>query len=137
MPPGSRSPLAQSAGHEVFDLRGWDTQPGRSLNPIFRDQRARNIVAVACALFDRMARRHPVAVVIKQHPGEQAWLVSAGAGGALSGIAGEPHPNRIPERLIDDWLVFAGVGLALVNDLAAIDAVPQRQVERPTRARAQ
>src|SRR5215813_1476610 len=117
----------------MVDLRGWETQSSRSLGLIFGDQRARNIVAVACALFDRIARRHPIAIAIKQHPGEQAWLVSAGAGVALGGIAGEPHPNRIPERLIDDWLVFAGVGLALVNDLAAIGAVPQHQVERPTR----
>src|SRR5262249_35854579 len=35
-------PLAHSAGHEVFDLRGWDTQPSRSLGPIFGDQRPRN-----------------------------------------------------------------------------------------------
>src|SRR5215831_8757860 len=114
-------PLAHSADHQVFNLRGWDTQSGRSLGLIFGDQRARDIVAVARALFDRIARRHPVAVAIKQHPDEQAWLVSAGGGGALSGIAGEPHLNRIPQRLIDDWRVFASMGLALVNNLAAID----------------
>jgi hypothetical protein len=43
------------------------------------DQRAGDIVAVARALFDRIARRHPVALAIKQQPGEQARLVSAWA----------------------------------------------------------
>src|SRR6516162_2821314 len=33
---------------------------------------------------------------------------------------GEPHLNRIPQRLVDDWRVFARMGLSLVNDLAAI-----------------
>ena len=43
--------------------------------------------------------------------------------------------NRIPERLIDDRRVFAGMGLALVNDLATIDTVLQNQVERAARER--
>jgi hypothetical protein len=127
--------VAHSSGYELLDLRGWDTQPGRSLGLICGDQRARDIVAVARALFDCIARRHAVAVAIKQHPGEQAWLVSAGAGGALSGIAGELRLHRIPPRLIDDRRMFARIGLALVNDLAAIDAVPQHQIERPARER--
>src|SRR5208283_849459 len=55
------------------------------------------------------------------------------AGVALGGIAGEPHLNRIPQRMVDDRRVFAGMGLSLVNDLAAIGAVPQHQVERPAR----
>src|SRR5262249_15384053 len=126
-------PLAHSAGHELFDLRGWDTQPGGSLGLIFGDQRARDIVVVARALLDRVGRCHPVAVAVKQHPGEQAWLVSSGARVALRGMVGELRLNRIPEWLIDDRRVFAGMGLSLVNDLAAIDAVLQYQVERTAR----
>src|SRR6516164_694756 len=48
-------------------------------------------------------------------------------------MAGELRLNRIPKRLIDDRRVFARIGLALVKDLAAIDAVLQYQVERPAR----
>ena len=51
----------------------------------------------------------------------------------LRGIAGEPHLNRIPQRLVNDWRVFARMGLSLVNDLAAVGAVLQHQVERPAR----
>src|SRR6516164_160586 len=91
------------------------------------------LVVVAPALLDRVARRHPVALGVEQDPREQARLVRAGAGGALDSIAGEPHLSRIPQQLINDWRMFARMGLSLVNDLAAIGAVPQHQVERPAR----
>ena len=69
--------MAHSAGHEMLDLPGWNAQGGGAFALILGDQRAGDIVAVARALFDRIARRHPVALGIKQHPGEQARLVSA------------------------------------------------------------
>jgi hypothetical protein len=125
--------LAHSAGHEMLDLRGWNAQGGGAFALILGDQRAGDIVAVARALFDRVGRRHAVPVAIKQHPGEQAWLMRAGDGVALGGIASKLCLNRIPERLIDDWRVFAPVGLELVNNLAKIDAVPQHQVEPTAR----
>jgi hypothetical protein len=58
-------PLAHSARHEQFDIRGWDTQSGRPLGLIFGDQRAGDIVVVARASFDRVGRRHAVSVAIK------------------------------------------------------------------------
>jgi len=41
-----------------------------------------------------------------------AWtmVLSACAGGGLGGIAGELHLNRIPQRLVNDWRVFARMG---------------------------
>ena len=77
-----------------------------------------------------MARRHPIAVVIKKHTGEEARLAISRAQVPLGGIAGKLSLDRILQRLIDDWRVFAGMGLSLVNDLAAIEAVLQNQVER-------
>src|SRR6516225_8094225 len=132
---GIAKPMARSAGHQLLDLRGGDAQSGRSLGPMSGDQRARDIVAVARALFDGIARRYAVAVAIIQQPGEQPGLVSAGASVATGGIASEPRLNRIPKRLIDDRNVLAGMALALVNDLPAIDAVLQDQVERAARER--
>ena len=55
----------------VARSRGRNPQPGGVVGPISRDYRARDIVAVAGALLDGMARRHPVAS--KQHAGEEAW----------------------------------------------------------------
>ena len=112
--------MAHSAGHQLFDLRGWDAQPGGPVGLIFGDQPVGDIIAVVRALFDCVARCHPVAVVVKQNAGEQARLVSACAGVARGGIGGKLLLNRIPQRLIDDPRVFAGVGLALVNDLARL-----------------
>ena len=117
----------------MLDLPGGNARGGGAFAPILGDPRAGDIVAVARTFFDRIARRHPVALGIKQHPGEQARLLSACGGVALGGIAGEPHLNRIPQRRVDDWRVFARMGLSLVNDLAMIGAVPQHQVERPAR----
>jgi len=41
--------------------------------------------------------------------------------------------NRIPQRLIDDRRMFAGMGLSLVNNLAPIGPVLQDLVERAAR----
>src|SRR5215472_5752700 len=117
----------------MLDLPGWDPQSGRSLGLIFGDQPMGDIIAVARALFDCVARRHPVAIAIKQQAGEQARLASPWAGVARGGIGGKLLLNRIPHRLIDNRRVFAGVGLLLVDDLAPIETVPQHQVERTAR----
>src|SRR6266446_976462 len=79
-----------------------------------------------------MARRHPIALAIKQDTDEEAGWASFSAIVALGGVAGELGLDSIPERLIDDRLVFAKIGLFVVNDLAAINAVLQHQVERTT-----
>src|SRR6202035_2805297 len=76
-----------------------------------------------------MARRHPIAIAIKQHASEEARLPSFSAR-ALGGVAGKLRLHGIPERLIDNRLVFAKMGLLVVDDLAPIDAVLQHQVER-------
>src|ERR1700732_3740070 len=79
-----------------------------------------------------MARRHPIGVAIKKHADEEAGWASFSAIVALGGVAGELGLDGIPERLIDDRLVFAKMGLFVVNDLAAINAVLEHQVERAT-----
>src|SRR6202035_6154630 len=82
-----------------------------------------------------MARRHPVAVAIKQHVGEQAGLVSSCARIPLGGVAVKLSLDRVPQRLIDYRRVLARMELALVNYVAAIGTVLQHQVERAARER--
>src|SRR4029077_2782639 len=88
------------------------------------------IVAVARALLYRMARRHPIAVAIKQQAGKEARLTMSCACVPLGGVAGKLCLNRIPQRLIDDRRVLTRMGLLLVDDLASIDPVLQHQIER-------
>src|ERR1700746_2954000 len=80
-----------------------------------------------------MARRHPIAISIKQHTGEEARLAISRARVPLGGIAGKLSLNGVPQRLIDDRRVLARMGLLLVNDLASVNAVLQHQVERAAR----
>jgi len=102
-----------------------------STNPFTHTGAAFLVGGRACSsLLDGMARCHPVPVAIKQHAGEEARLLSSSALVALGGVAGELGLDRIPERLIDDRLMFARMGLFVMNDLAPVNAVLQHQVER-------
>src|SRR5580693_4701559 len=130
MLPGWQKPSVHSVAHELFDLRRRNPQPSGVVGPIFRDQRAGDIVAVTHALLDGMAWCHPVAVAIKQHASEEARLPSFSALVPLGGVAGKLRLDRIPERFIDDRLMFAKIGLLVVNDLAPVNAVLQHQIER-------
>jgi hypothetical protein len=49
---------------------------------------------------ERMARRHPIAVAVKQHAGEEARLARSSVIVVLGGVAGKPGLDCIPERLI-------------------------------------
>jgi hypothetical protein len=60
--------------YQLFDLSGRDPQRDGVLGPILCDQRASDIVAVARALLNCMAQRHPMAVAIEQQAGEEARL---------------------------------------------------------------
>src|SRR6202047_4941875 len=82
-----------------------------------------------------MARRHPIAVAIKQQAGEEARLTMSSACVPLGGVAGKLCLNRIPQRLIDDRRVLTRMGLLLVDDIASIDPVLQHQIERTARER--
>ena len=112
-----------SIAYKLLNLGGRNPQPGGGLGPIFRDWRAGDLVAVARAPLDGIARRHPIAVAIKQHASEEARPASFSAIVALGGVAGKLCLNRIPERLIDDRFVFSSMGLPVVNNLAAIDGL--------------
>src|SRR6202047_4844251 len=76
-----------------------------------------------------MARRHPIAVAIKQQAGEEARLTMSSACVPLGGVAGKLCLNRIPQRLIDDRRVLTRMGLLLVDELPSIDPVLQHQIE--------
>jgi hypothetical protein len=101
-----------------------------STNPFTHTGAAFLVGGRACSsLLDGMARCHPVPVAIKQHAGEEARLRSFSAIVVLGSVAGKLRLDRIPQRLIDDRLMFAKIRLLVVNDLAAIDTVLQHQAK--------
>ena len=103
-----------------------------STNPFTHTGAAFLVGGRACSsLLDGMARCHPVPVAIKQHAGEEARLRSFSAIVVLGSVAGKLRLDRIPQRLIDDRLMFAKIRLLVVNDLAAIDTVLQHQELSP------
>ena len=59
-----------------------------------------DIVAVARALLDCMARRHPIAVAIKQHASEEARLASFSIIVALGRVAGKLGLDRLSGRSV-------------------------------------
>src|SRR6266849_5456649 len=77
-----------------------------------------------------MGRGHAVALAVEQQPGEQAGVLNPNAGAALGGVLRESGVHGVPQCGVDDRLVFAGIGLILVDGLAAINPVLQYQVER-------
>src|ERR1700730_12768293 len=77
---------------------------------------------------DGMARRHPIAVAIKQHADEEVGWGSFSAIVVLGGVAGEPGLHSIPELVIDDRLVFAKIRFAVDDDeLAVLRPVTERR----------
>ena len=125
-----REQPADSIGDKGLDLGGREAQPGGRRGLALGDQRARDIIAVAGAVLDRMRRGHPMAVAVKDQPGQQARAFDMAAASVLDCVLGEPPLHRIPQLLVDDRLVLTGIGVVAVDDLAAVDPVPQHQVER-------
>src|ERR1700738_2500488 len=139
-PPPPRAPPAPGGGRRWGGAAGGgacarEPQPGGGLGPMLCGQRAGDIVAVERAFLAGMAWRHPVAVAIKQHAGEEAGMARSSTASAPGRIAGELLLNGIPQRLIDDRRVFATIELAPVNDFAVIGVVLQHQVECAARER--
>jgi len=112
LPPGKpqfvRRPIAQ-AGNLAVHLG--DVRPTRPIVPI------------AASVATRVSGARPQAGHRRQRGGTRALDLSPLCRTRLG----------IPQRLINDWRVFARMGLSLVTDLAAVGAVPQHQVERPAR----
>jgi hypothetical protein len=96
-------------------------RPAGVARPTPGDQRAGDVIAVTPAVLDRMG--HALALTIEQQPGEQARVLHPETCAALDRVGGEPGLDRIPQTLIDDCGVLAGIGLVLVDDLAAVDPV--------------
>src|SRR5437667_12703876 len=71
-----------------------------------------------------------MSLTIEQQAGKQAGILHVFAGAVLHRVGGQLGLYLVPQRLVDDRHVLAGVMLVLMNDLAPIDPVLQHPVQR-------
>ena len=76
-----------------------------------------------------MGRRHPIAAGIDDQTGQQTRRLRAHRQCTLLPIGRKLVLDDLPKPRIEDGLVGARVGFALVNNVAPIDPVLQHQIE--------
>jgi hypothetical protein len=91
--------------------------------------RQRNIVAIPDAGLGRMRRHHAVACVIEQHPAQQ-MIACAASTGLYGPLIGKLLLDRIEQGALHDWWLLPRQDVALVLDLADIEAVAQEVEQR-------
>src|SRR5882762_9666928 len=77
-----------------------------------------------------VGRRHPMPLAIEQQAGKQAGILHFLAVTVLHRVGGQLDLYLVPQRLVDDRPVLAGVMLVLMDDLAPVDPVLQHPVQR-------
>src|SRR5581483_2921685 len=93
------------------------------------DERPRDVITIACSLFDGMAWGQPFASFVKGQAGKEAWLLCVRPGLSIDAILSKDGLNLVPERLVCDCRVFSRIAAAFMGDLAAIDAILQHQIK--------
>jgi hypothetical protein len=79
--------------------------------------------------------RHPIAAGIDDQTGQQTRRLRAHRQCTLLPMNRKLVLDDLPKLRIEDGRVLAGIGCALVNDVAPIDPVLQHQIECPARRR--
>src|SRR5215207_590828 len=100
---------------------------GLVLSPLGQD--AGDVVAIAGAVLDRVARGHAVAAVVEDAAEQERLGARAGAPLAAALLV-ELGLHGLEQRALEDRLVLAGMALGFVIDLAAVDPVAQKMGER-------
>src|SRR5207237_2494510 len=91
-------------------------------------QRLAHVVSIASALAGGVARRHPVAPIVKDEPHEQRSAFRA-ALSLLAGICRELRLDGLPQVFLDEGVMLARMRNTLMDGLAAIDPVSQQVIE--------
>src|SRR5579875_464698 len=112
-----------------LDLRGGETPAAPGFIACAGDEGLGDVIAIASAALDRMARRKALAVLVEELAGERARGAGAGAWRAPDGVLGETLLHRRPEGTIDDGVMLTGMAHPLVADLAGIDRVGEEGIE--------
>src|SRR5580700_3676065 len=118
---------SQPVEHQRLNIPRRDAHPFLGSRVIPIEKRRRDVIAVSLGSLFGMGRRHRVAVGIDDQAGQQARRLRAHRQGALLAIGRELALHDLPKLRIEDGLVLAGVGFALVNNVAPVDPVLQHQ----------
>ena len=110
--PGSRSRAATAAADRGLDLARGDPPAGGAGGDAAYDEIGADVVAIAPALPAGMARPHLPAVRIEEPTSERAWPLRRAPPAAALPVGGEAILHRLPERLVHDRRVLAGMDLA-------------------------
>jgi hypothetical protein len=89
------------------------------------DEGAACIVVISLRTLLGVAGRHEIAAVVEKFSGEKRGG-SSGASFPRHAVGHQPALDGVEQRLLHYWIVFTGVTLLLVNDLAQVDAVLQQ-----------
>ena len=113
--------LADPIHHDLLDFSGGNAQPGGMLAPSPGDQRARDVIAIAGSVLDRMRRGHAMALAVVKESGERARAAASPAGAALGRVARKLGLHVVPQCLskliktVLDFLEIASILIALWN----------------------
>src|SRR5262245_28198664 len=92
------------------------------------NKRPRYIVSIARSLLNGMARCQPFAVRVKDQAGEEAGLLCISPHFPIDPVLSKDGLNVVPKGLADNRWMLCGIGVAIVRDFAAIDAILQHQI---------
>ena len=89
------------------------------------------MVTISGSLLDGICWRQALAGFVENHARQRAGVLSARRC-PLHTVPGKHRLDIVPQRLVDDRRMFAGLGIALVCCLATVNAVLEDQIKRPT-----
>ena len=101
---------------------------GASLGIAFQHV-GRHVIAIELAALARVRRRHRPAGWPEDQALEQGRRLRPGVCSALARALAQDGVHPIPEGAVDDGLVLARIGRALVHRLAHVDPVVEQLVE--------
>ena len=125
--------LAQPRRHGAADrgldlARGYPPAAGAGGDAAY-DEIGAEVVAIAPALPAGMARPHLPAVRIEEPTSQRAWPLRRAPPAAALPVGGEAILHRLPERLVHDRRVLAGMDLLVMPDAADEERVGEQGIE--------
>ena len=125
--------LAQPRRHGAADrgldlARGYPPAAGAG-GDAANDEIGAEVVAIAPALPAGMARPHLPAVRIEEPTSQRAWPLRRAPPAAGLPVGGEAILHRLPERLVHDRRVLAGMDLLVMPDAADEERVGEQGIE--------